>query len=125
MAKRRRPVSPEVTTTNHLNTEPMNVKPEMKPAIYDTSFSVFNARTIQGENDTLFKCDGCGKSGNYLLDLGYRLVKTAMLVEVGTQTGLDEIAIDPVKVEITDPFYYDTPILTSATLPIIGKFLRE
>ena len=34
-----------------------------------------------------FKCKGCGKSDNHPIESGYRLVKTALLVEVGTQTG--------------------------------------
>ena len=83
-----------------------------------------------------FKCKGCGKSGNHPLSLesGYRLVKTAMLVEVGTQTGdgsmLPEIEIedtglveslrlmDPNNVEKKAIVNNDSLPATSASSPI-------
>eukprot|EP00116_Pleurobrachia_bachei_P014147 sb/3474409/ len=105
-----------------LKTEPIYVE----PAIDDTSCSVTKIQTIPGvdENNILFKCDGCGKPGSYLLKSGYKLVKTALLLEFGTQTGYDEITVDPVKMEITDPFYYDSVPTTSAALPIFGELGR-
>ena len=98
-----------------LKTEPIYVEHANTPAIYDGPVS--KVQTIPGveENDILFKCDGCGKPGSYLLQSGYRLVKTAMLVEVGTQTGSDEMAT-------TDPFYYDSVPTTSAAVPLFGEF---
>ena len=105
-----------------LKTEPIYVEYDITPAIYDEP--VLKVQTLPGieENDIMFKCDGCGKPGSYLLQSGYRLVKTAMLVEVGTQTGSDEITIDPVKMEVTDPFYYDSVPSTSAAVPLFGEF---
>ena len=72
-----------------------------EPIYVETPSPVFKIRTIPGieENDILFKCDECGKPGSYLLESGYKLVKTAALVEVVTQTGSDEITVDPVKIE--------------------------
>ena len=92
------------------------------PAIYDEPVSKVQKLPRVKENDILFKCDGCGKPGSYLLQSGYRLVKTAMMMEVGTQTGSDEITIDPVKMEVTDPFYYDSVPTTSAAVPLFGEF---
>ena len=104
-----------------LKTEPIYVEPEL--AIDDTSWPVIKIQTIPGveERDILFKCDGCGKPGSYLLESGYKLVKTAILVEVGTQTGCDEITVDPVKMEITDPFFYDSVPTTSAVSSLFGE----
>ena len=118
-----------VTTTDRnfeiphlLKTEPIYVEHDITPAIYDGP--VLKVQTIPGieENDILFKCDGCGKPGSYLLQSGYRLVKTAMLVEVGTQTGSDEIVMEPVKMEVTDPFYYDSVPTSSDAVPLFGEF---
>eukprot|EP00116_Pleurobrachia_bachei_P001242 sb/3461504/ len=96
-------------------------------------------KTSSGADDNLilFTCDGCGISGSGRLDPGYRLVKTAMMVEVGTQTGVpeirggspttlgsevgcleDEIAVDSVKIESLDPFYYDSVADISAAPPM-------
>ena len=105
-----------------LKTEPNYVERDITPAIYDGP--VLKVQTLPRieENDILFKCDGCGKPGSYILQSGYRLVKTAMLVEVGTQTGSDEITINPVKMETTDSFYYDSVPSTSAAVPLFGEF---
>eukprot|EP00116_Pleurobrachia_bachei_P003163 sb/3463425/ len=108
-----------VTTADRKFEIPPLLKTE--PIYVETPCPVVKIQTIPPgleENDILFKCDGCGKPGSYLLKSGYKLVKTAILVEVGTQTGSNEITVDPVKMEITDPFYYDSVPTTSAALPI-------
>ena len=94
-----------------------------EPIYVETPCPVVKIQTIPGveERNILYKCDGCGKPGSYLLDSVYRIVKTAILVEVGTQTGCDEITVDPVKMEITDPFYYDSVATTSAASSLFGE----
>ena len=96
----------------------------MEPAIYDALSPVFKMQTIPGveERNLSFKCDGCGISGSCLLESGYKLVKTAVLVEVGTQTGCDEITVDPVKMKITAPLYYDSVPSTSADYLAVGCY---
>ena len=78
-----------------LKTEPIYVE----PAIYDEPCPLFKMQTIPGvdERNILLKCDGCGISGSCLLGSGYKIVKTVVLAEVGTQTGFDEIKLDTVK----------------------------
>ena len=89
-------------------------------------------------NTVFITCDGCGKPDSYLLASGYKIVKTAVLVEVGTQTGPDfpesrqessttlgskvgcldnEMAVDHVKLETLDTFYYDS---ASVPTPVGG-----
>ena len=64
----------------------VDVKPEITtPCLTDSKSSV-------SSNSILYTCSGCGKSGYELLPLGYRLVKTTVLAEVGTQTG-DESSV--------------------------------
>ena len=160
MAKQTRS-SPEkpVTTTGSkfeilplLKTEPIYMEDDIKPAIYSPCL-VSNIITASGAEDNiiLFTCDGCGKSGRGRLDSGYRLVKTAMLAEVGAQTGVpeiqeressttlgskvgcldDEMAVDSVKFESLGPFYYDSVPGVSAVPPMgdvsldIGELGKE
>ena len=125
MAKRK-PVRPSICSAE-------------QPAIYSPC-RVSNIVTASGAEDNiiLFNCDGCGKSCSGRLDSGYRLVKTAMLVEVGTQTGVheirgessttlrsevgcldDEMAVESLKIESLDPFYYDS-VATIPTDPPMG-----
>eukprot|EP00116_Pleurobrachia_bachei_P011569 sb/3471831/ len=114
-----------------LKTEPIYIEDDIKPTIYSPCPipKFLTISVVEGRNNILFNCDGCGKSGSGLLDSGYRIIKTAMLVEVGIQTGsrdteievetpkiielenrcLDhEMEMDPVKMESVDPFYYDS-----------------
>ena len=121
-----------------LKTEPIYMEDDIKPAIYSPC-PVSNIITASGAEDNLilFTCDGCGKSGSGRMDSGYRLVKTAMLVEVGTQTGVheirgessttlgsevecsdDEMAVDSVKIESLDPFDYDSVAAISTDPPM-------
>eukprot|EP00116_Pleurobrachia_bachei_P015020 sb/3475282/ len=65
-----------------LKTEQIEV--EVKPEIDTPCTDSKNSLT---SNNILFTCLGCGESGYHNFGLGYRLVKTALLVEVGTQTG--------------------------------------
>ena len=70
----------------------------------------------------MITCHDCGKPGSYFLNSGYKIVKAAVMVEVGTQTGSnfpdfqeesrsldhDQMVLDPVKLETIDPFYYES-----------------
>ena len=91
-----------------LKTEPIYVE----PAIYDTPCPVFKMQIIPGV-------------GSCLLGSGYKLVKTTVSVEVGTQTGCDEITVDPLKMEVTDPFYYDSVPSTSINSSLVGELRRN
>eukprot|EP00116_Pleurobrachia_bachei_P012459 sb/3472721/ len=53
---------------------------------------------ISADNILAFACGGCGASGIHHLGLDYRLVRTATLVEVATQTG-DESSSSKIPVE--------------------------
>eukprot|EP00116_Pleurobrachia_bachei_P001897 sb/3462159/ len=89
-----------------LKTEQIEV--EVKPEI-DTPCT--DSKSSTTSNNILFTCSGCGRSGSHNLGSGYRLVKTAMLVEVGTQTG-DESSVP-------EPQLNDSIPATSSTTPII------
>ena len=62
----------------------VDIKPEIFTPYTDSKSSNIS---ISSDNILTFTCDGCGESGIHHLGLEYRLVKTAMFVEVGTQTG--------------------------------------
>ena len=68
-----------------LKTEPIEV--DIKPEIFTPYTDSKSSITISSDNILTFTCDGCGQAGIHHLGLEYRLVKTAMFVEVGTQTG--------------------------------------
>eukprot|EP00116_Pleurobrachia_bachei_P014564 sb/3474826/ len=105
-------VIPVLLKTEQIEVE---VKPEIDTSCTDSKSSVTS-------NNILFKCSGCGTSGTHNLGLGYRLVKTAPLVEVGTQTG-DESSVPEIQLEDSIP-------TTSTSSPIIvssdnGKLLSS
>eukprot|EP00116_Pleurobrachia_bachei_P003630 sb/3463892/ len=72
-----------------------NIKPEIIAPCIDSKSSNI---TISSDNILTFTCGGCGASGIHHLGLEYRLVRTATLVEVGTQTG-DESNVTKVTLE--------------------------
>ena len=90
-----------------LKTEPIEVdiKPEIFTPYTDSKSSNI---TISSDNILTFTCDGCGESGIHHLGLEYRLVKTAMLVEVGTQTG-DDSHSSEIPVEVSNVRSLDDP----------------
>eukprot|EP00116_Pleurobrachia_bachei_P000803 sb/3461065/ len=100
-----------------LKTEQIEV--EVKPEI-DTS--CIDSKGSLTSNNILFKCSGCGTSGTHHLGLGYRLVKTTLLVEVGTQTGDEssgfDAIVDPVITE-RDGSTNLNSIPATSTTPII------
>ena len=120
-------VIPPLLKTEQIEVE-VNVKPENDTPCTDSKSSIT-------ANNILFKCSGCGKSVNHHLGLGYRLVKTALLAEVGTQTG-DESSDPEIQLEDSGMLgnigFLEREIVvysaTSATSSIIlssdnGKFL--
>eukprot|EP00116_Pleurobrachia_bachei_P013694 sb/3473956/ len=82
-----------------LKTEQIEVEDIRKPEITTpcTDSKTSNIK-ISADNILTFTCGGCGASGIHHLGLEYRLAKTAMLVEVGTQTR-DESSSSKVPVE--------------------------
>eukprot|EP00116_Pleurobrachia_bachei_P001531 sb/3461793/ len=82
-----------------LKTEQIEVKDIRKPEITTpcTDSKTSNIK-ISADNILTFTCGGCGAYGIHQLGLEYRLVKTAMVVESGTQTG-DESSSSKVPVE--------------------------
>eukprot|EP00116_Pleurobrachia_bachei_P005270 sb/3465532/ len=75
-----------------LKTEQIEVvKPEIDTPCTDSKGSITS-------NNILFTCSDCGRSGTHHFGLEYRLVKTALLVEVGTQTG-DESSGPEIQLE--------------------------
>ena len=105
-----------------LKTEEIVVEDEIKQEISTPcTGSKSLVKAGRPDNTIFYTCGGCGESGTHYLGLEYRLVKTATVMEVGTQTGNDEMSVGPVKMEITDPFYYDSVPATSGTVPIVGE----
>eukprot|EP00116_Pleurobrachia_bachei_P004515 sb/3464777/ len=79
---------PALLKTEQIEVE---VKPEIDTPCTDSKISITS-------NYILFTCSGCGTSGTHNLGLEYRLVKTALLVEFGTQTG-DEFSASKIQLE--------------------------
>eukprot|EP00116_Pleurobrachia_bachei_P006957 sb/3467219/ len=77
---------PTLLKTEQIEVE-NNIKPEILTPCTDSKSSNI---TISSDNILTFTCGGCGASGIHHLGLEYRLVKTARLVVVGTQTGPNE-----------------------------------
>ena len=103
---------PPLLKTKQIEVE---VKPEIDTPCTDSKSSITS-------NNILITCSGCGRPGTHHFGLGYRLVKTALLVEVGTQTG-DENSVSETQLEDSIPS-------TSSTTPIIvssdnGKILSS
>eukprot|EP00116_Pleurobrachia_bachei_P006408 sb/3466670/ len=66
-------------------------------------------KTSLDQCSVVLTCEGCGISGNHCVGPGYRLVKTAMFVENGTQTDYcGGGSLIDIKTESIDPFYYDS-----------------
>ena len=87
--------------------EPEEIEVDIKPEIFTPCKDSKSSNiTISSDNILTFKCDGCGQSGVHHFGSEYRLVKTAMLVQVGTQTGDDsnspEIPVEASKVPSLD-----------------------
>ena len=76
----------------------VDIKPEIFTPYTDSKSSNL---TISSDNILTFTCDGCGQAGVRHLGSEYRLVKTAMLVEVGTQTG-NESSSSEIPVEMSN-----------------------
>eukprot|EP00116_Pleurobrachia_bachei_P004122 sb/3464384/ len=111
MAKRKRDAASEVLAENVtksvgkfdiptlLKTEQIEVESNIKPEILTTCIDSKSLEiAISADNILTFTCGGCGAYGIHHLGLEYRLVKTAMVVESGTQTG-DESSSSKVPVE--------------------------
>eukprot|EP00116_Pleurobrachia_bachei_P019491 sb/3479753/ len=85
---------PALLKTEQIEVE-SNIKPEILTPCTDSKSSNI---TISTDNILTFTCGGCGESGIHRLGLEYRLVRTATLVEVGTQAG-DESSSSEIPVE--------------------------
>ena len=76
-------VIPSLLKTEQIMVEDI-IKPEIDPPCTDSRSS---ENTGISDNTIYYTCGGCGVSGVHHLGLEYRLVRTATLVEVGSQTG--------------------------------------
>eukprot|EP00116_Pleurobrachia_bachei_P001282 sb/3461544/ len=76
-------VIPTLLKTEQIMVEDI-IKPEIDPPWTDSKSSEI---TGIADSTIYYTCGGCGESGFHHLGLEYRLVRTATLVEVGSQTG--------------------------------------
>eukprot|EP00116_Pleurobrachia_bachei_P012622 sb/3472884/ len=74
-------VIPSLLKTEQIVVE---IKPEINPPCTDSKSSEI---TGIADNTIYYTCGGCGASCFHHLGLEYRLVRTATLVEIGSQTG--------------------------------------
>ena len=77
-------VIPSLLKTEQIEVE--DIKPEIDPPCTDSKTSGI---TGIADNTIYYTCGGCGESSFHHLGLEYRIVRTATLVEVGSQTGDD------------------------------------
>ena len=85
-----------------LKTEQIEVESNIKPEIFTPCTDSKSLKTTGLVDKTIFyTCGGCGESGIHHLGSEYRLVNTAMLVEVGTQTG-HEPSVTEIPVEASE-----------------------
>ena len=95
-----------------LKTEQIEVEGNIKPYTESKTAKI----TISTDNILTFTCGGCGLSGIHNLGSEYRLVKTAMLVEVSTQTG-DESTVTESPIEESGP---NIPSLDQSSAEVVS-----